>query len=77
MIRSRNGCAIEIEVWRLTSSAFGEFVAAIPPPLGIGTIELEDGATCKGFLVEPIAIEGAIDISRYGGWRNYVLASKE
>ena len=47
------GSGIDVEVWRLSPQAFGRFVAAIPAPLGIGTIELEDGTAPKGFLVEP------------------------
>ena len=52
--------------------AFGKFVAAIPPPLGIGTIRLADGRGVKGFVVEPVAVEGARDISAYGGWRAFM-----
>ncbi|NUS18813.1 MAG: allophanate hydrolase [Mesorhizobium sp.] len=66
------GSAIEIEVWRLCADAFGRFVAAIPPPLGIGTIELDDGTSAKGFLAETAGLAAATDISAYGGWRSYV-----
>ncbi|HTR42523.1 MAG TPA: allophanate hydrolase [Pseudomonadales bacterium] len=62
---------IEIEVWALDDAAFGSFVAEIPSPLGIGTLELEDGSSVKGFLCEPIALEGAQDITHFGGWRTY------
>ncbi len=66
------GMPIEVEIWRLTPSAFGSFVAAIPAPLGIGTITLADGTAAKGFLCEPVAISaGATDISAHGGWRAY------
>lgn len=63
---------IEIEIWHLPVEAFGRFVAAIPPPLGIGTLQLEDGTTCKGFLVEAAGLDGAEDVTRFGGWRRYV-----
>ena len=66
------GSEIEVEIWRLTPAAFGRFVAAIPAPLGIGTIALSDGTSAKGFLCEQVAIAaGAADISAYGGWRGY------
>jgi allophanate hydrolase len=45
------------------ADAFGQFVATIPPPLGIGSIELDDGSTAKGFLVESVGLLGASDIS--------------
>ena len=62
---------IEIEIWALDEAAFGSFVAEIPPPLGIGTLELEDGGSVKGFLCEPIGLEGARDITEFGGWRAF------
>jgi allophanate hydrolase len=73
LIRTSDGAgsSIEVEVWRLEPAAFGRFVAAIPPPLGIGTIELENGHRCKGFLAEAAGLQGATDITSYGGWRQY------
>jgi allophanate hydrolase len=66
------GPGIEVEVWNLTEAAFGAFVSAIPTPLGIGTLRLEDKSLVKGFICEPFAIEGAIEITRHGGWRAYL-----
>jgi allophanate hydrolase len=66
------GSSIDLELWALSAAAFGKFVAAIPPPLSIGTVRLADGRGVKGFLVEPADIEGARDISSYGGWRAFV-----
>ncbi|MFZ0209366.1 MAG: allophanate hydrolase, partial [Roseiarcus sp.] len=66
------GTKIEVEVWSLAAAAFGSFVAAIPPPLGIGTLAFEDGTNAKGFLVEAEGVKGAEDVSRFGGWRAYV-----
>ena len=68
------GAAIETELWRLSPAAFGEFVAAIPAPLGIGTVTLADGSSAKGFLAEAVGIEGALDISHFGGWRAFCAA---
>ena len=66
------GSAITLELWALSPAAFGKFVAAIPPPLSIGTVRLADGREAKGFLVEPAAINGARDISAFGGWRAFM-----
>ena len=71
-IESGAGTAIKLELWALSAAAFGKFVAAIPPPLSIGTIRLADGRGVKGFLVEPVAVNGARDISSFGGWRAFV-----
>ena len=68
------GAAIECEVWALAAVAFGRFVAAVPPPLTIGTLTLADGRPVKGFLVESEAVIGAPDISRYGGWRAFMAS---
>ena len=74
LLRVRNGAgaAIEVEVWALSDSAFGRFVAAVPPPLSIGTLELGDGRKVKGFLVEAEGVAGARDISSFGGWRAFM-----
>jgi allophanate hydrolase len=69
------GAQIECEVWALPPDAFGRFVAAIPPPLGIGTLRLADGTAPKGFLAEAEGVSGCLDISSWGGWRNYLSSA--
>ncbi|MEQ1860163.1 MAG: allophanate hydrolase [Chthoniobacteraceae bacterium] len=68
------GPGIETEVWRMSFEAFGEFVAEVPAPMGIGSVVLEDGATVKGFLCEVAAIDGAREITEFGGWRAFRAA---
>jgi len=65
------GVALEVEVWALPAAAFGEFVARVPAPLCIGSVELEDGTRASGFLCESHAIVGAREISSFGGWRAF------
>ncbi len=65
---------IELEVWEMELAAFGSFVAGVPPPLCIGTVKLVDGTAVKGFLCEPHAVEGARDITSFGGWRGWIAA---
>lgn len=67
-----DGTAIDIEVYELTTEAFGSFVAEVPAPLAIGTVTLDDGTQVKGFVGEPRAFIGAEDITALGGWRAYV-----
>jgi allophanate hydrolase len=71
-VEAGTGSSIELEVWGLPAAAFGKFVAAIPPPLSIGTIRLADGRGVKGFIVEPAAVAGARDISAFSGWRAFM-----
>ncbi|MGJ4882603.1 MULTISPECIES: allophanate hydrolase [unclassified Bradyrhizobium] len=66
------GTAMAVELWALSAASFGKFVNLIPPPLSIGTIRLANGRSAKGFLVEPAALDGARDISKFGGWRAYM-----
>jgi allophanate hydrolase len=68
----RHGGTVEVEIWALDAAGFGEFVAAIPAPLGVGTLTLADGREVTGFLCEPHAIDDAPDITEFGGWRAYL-----
>jgi allophanate hydrolase len=71
-VEAGTGASIALEVWALSAAAFGKFVAAVPPPLSIGTVRLADGRGVKGFIVEPADISGARDISAFGGWRAFM-----
>jgi allophanate hydrolase len=72
---ARGGSAIAGEVWSLPAAGFGTFVAAIPSPMAIGKVVLADGQSVSGFLVEPLALDGAQEITPYGGWRAYRAAT--
>ncbi len=72
LVRRDGGTAIEVEVWDLPPAGFGRFVAGIPAPLGIGKVLIEDGELLPGFIAEPGALAGAVDISAYGGWRAWL-----
>jgi allophanate hydrolase len=75
LVRVREGgYAIEVEVWSLDTKSFGAFVGAIPRPLCVGSIELDDGTFAQGFLCESDVLADAIDISHHGGWRSYLRA---
>jgi allophanate hydrolase len=66
------GHQLIVELWRIDHAGFGAFVEEIPQPLGIGTLELEDGRLVKGFICEPEAVGTATHISDFGGWRAYI-----
>ncbi len=69
-----DGAPIATEVWALPFDGFGRFVAAVPAPLGIGTVRLADGTAPKGFLCEAAGLDRAEDITAHGGWRGYVAS---
>ncbi|MDF1792889.1 MAG: allophanate hydrolase [Thalassobaculaceae bacterium] len=74
LVRAADGGAIALELWALPLNSFGAFMAGIPAPLGIGTVTLEDGSTVNGFICEAAGLEGAADITEFGGWRAYLAA---
>ena len=72
----KSGYAIEVEVWEVPRALFGDIVAEVPAPLGIGNVQLADGTWVKGFICEGYALEDATDISHFGGWRSYIQSKK-
>lgn len=74
MVRVTDGTGgrVEMEIWALPATAFGSFVAGIPAPLGIGTVQLDDGGQVQGFVCEAAALEGAEDITALGSWRAWL-----
>lgn len=71
MLRAPDGAAIDGEVWALPTAAIGALLALVPPPLGFGTVALDDGP-CLGFLAETAGVADAPDITRCGGWRAWL-----
>ena len=69
---AHSGTAIEVEIYALPVSAFGQFVQQIPHPLGIGKLELSDGTWVSGFIAEAMVKESGCEITQFGGWRAYL-----
>jgi allophanate hydrolase len=70
-----SGAAIAVEVWDMPIDAVGSFLALIPPPLGLGSLELADGRHVHGFVCEAHALIGARDITAFGGWRAFLASA--
>jgi allophanate hydrolase len=68
------GPGIAVEVWALPVAGFARFVSAIPAPLGVGRIVLDDGSSVPGFLCEAAGVIGVPEITGFGGWRAFVAA---
>ncbi len=68
------GQTIELELWDLPKENWANFIANIKSPLCIGSVELEDGRSEYGFLCENYPIIKSVEITRFGGWRNYLKA---
>ena len=69
---SVGGHAIALEVWEMPTASVGSLLALIPPPLGLGSVELGDGNHVHGLVCEAHAAAHASDISSFGGWRAYI-----
>jgi allophanate hydrolase len=66
------GRTVALEIWELPPAGFADFVAAVPSPMVIGVLDLDDSTQVTGFLCEPAALEGAADITEHGGWLAYL-----
>jgi allophanate hydrolase len=77
LVRSdKAGAAIRVEVWALPRENVGDFLAGIPAPLSIGTVQLADGTAPKGFLCEAAGLAGAVDVTAIGDWRRVVAEAE-
>ncbi len=72
LIEDTSGASIDLELWILPESQFGSFIQGVPKPLVIGTITLSNGEQVKSFLCESTGLQGAQEITHFGGWRAFV-----
>ncbi len=74
VLRTGDGPAdgLALELWDLPHQGIGQLADLVPSPLGLGTVELADGSSVLGFLVEEAGTRGARDISLAGGWRAWL-----
>ncbi len=66
---SEGGVSIVGERWQLTPAALGTFLAALPTPMMLGSVEFDDGSWGTGFGCDQEAASTGKDISEYGGWQ--------
>lgn len=66
------GRCIDLEIWELPRQNWADFISKIKSPLCIGSVELEDGRWEYGFLCETFPVEKSVEITGFGGWRNYL-----
>jgi gamma-glutamylcyclotransferase (GGCT)/AIG2-like uncharacterized protein YtfP len=69
------GIAVPGELYRVSEALWPELEASEPPNLYRGRVLLEDGSEVWGILYPRELAEGRhVDITAYGGWREYVAA---
>ena len=67
----QDGASIVGERWLISPAGLGHFLAALPAPMTLGVVALDDGTELTGFACTPAALTGARDITAFGGWRAY------
>jgi allophanate hydrolase len=68
---------IAVEVWQLDHRAVGALLDTVPAPLGFGRLSLADGDDVLGFVLQGEVPAEALDVTEYGGWRQYLASVSE
>ncbi len=68
---------IAVEVWQLDHRAVGALLDTVPAPLGFGRLSLADGDDVLGFVLQGEVPADALDVTEYGGWRQYLASVAE
>ena len=76
-VKDGTGTSLYLEIFKLPTDNVGRFLQQIPPPLGLGTLDLEDGNSVKGFICEGYVTSAnsgfeVEDITHLGGWLDFV-----
>ncbi|WP_394250927.1 allophanate hydrolase [Arthrobacter pityocampae] len=66
--RSEDGAELVGERWILSEAALGRFLAALPEPMLLGRVVLDDGTTAVGFACDAVAAANGADITHVGDW---------
>ncbi|MEV6274479.1 allophanate hydrolase [Nocardia sp. NPDC051832] len=66
------GAPILGELFRVSPAGLGGFLAALPAPMALTSIELSDGRSVIGFACTYDAAQAATDITSYGGWKAFL-----
>lgn len=68
LYRSEDGAELAGERWLLSEAALGRFLAALPEPMLLGSVRLQDGSTAVGFACDAVAAGRGTDITHFGDW---------
>ncbi len=76
-VNDGSGTSIYLELFKLPTENVGRFLEQIPPPLGLGTLDLEDGGSVKGFICEGYVASAnsgyeVEDITHLRSWLEFV-----
>ncbi|MFZ2526351.1 MAG: allophanate hydrolase [Rhodococcus sp. (in: high G+C Gram-positive bacteria)] len=66
------GAPIVGELFRISEAGLGRFLAALPAPMTLTSVELSDGRHVVGFGCTHDVVADAVDITEHGGWVAYL-----
>jgi allophanate hydrolase len=66
--RSDDGAELVGERWLLSPAGLGKFLAALPEPMLLGSLQLADGTSAVGFACDALAAAEGEDITAWGDW---------
>ncbi|WP_063018862.1 allophanate hydrolase [Nocardia niwae] len=66
------GAPIEGELFRISAAGLGAFLAELPAPMALTSVELADGRDVVGFTCTYDAAAAATDITHHASWRTYL-----
>jgi hypothetical protein len=69
---SRGGSSIAVEIWSLPLARLADILQQEPAGLCVGKIKLADNSEVLGVLGEAFLCEEQLEITEFGGWRNYI-----
>ena len=72
---AHGGASLEGERWVCSPAALGRFLAALPSPMGLGSVQLADGTWETGFVCGDDAASAARDITAAGSWRTHLAVT--
>jgi gamma-glutamylcyclotransferase (GGCT)/AIG2-like uncharacterized protein YtfP len=67
-----DGVSIAVEVWSVPAGGLASILQNEPAGLCIGKVRLVDGSEVLGVLGEPLLCKDQVEITSFGGWRQYV-----
>jgi hypothetical protein len=73
---STGGNSIELEIWSVPLAGLAKILQQEPAGLCIGKIKLADNREVLGVVGEPFLCEGQPEITKFGGWRNYLKSAE-
>jgi gamma-glutamylcyclotransferase (GGCT)/AIG2-like uncharacterized protein YtfP len=68
------GVPIQLELWQVSAEGLMQLLEKEPAGLCLGRVELAQKKTVWGILGEACLCEGQLEITAYGGWREYMTS---